>query len=118
MSFTSQRALTLVSTQSHKLGVQISSSMKICNENLMEDEHDLLLVCLTFNVIHEKYDDLTSMINQSVILVKSPPRRVHINVCASFSHEEFYYRVTPFLGRIHIQDEMFIWLHGSNLASS
>ena len=63
MRFASQRVLTLVSTHSHKLGVEISSSMKICNENLMDGEHHSLLVCLAFNVNHEKYDDLTSMIN-------------------------------------------------------
>ena len=50
-----------------------------------------------------KYDDLLDGGHDDVsVILKCPPRRVSTYVCAL---------VTPFIGRIHIQDAMFIRSH-------
>ena len=77
-----------------------------------------LLTCTTYKVIHHKYDNLLEGYDNLSVILESPPRRVYIYVCASFLHKEFYYIVTPFLGRSHMQYEMLIWSHKSKLALS
>ena len=58
MRLGSSRALTLLRTCVHKLGVEVASWQHHPNVNLLEDEYFLLLACSTYKVIRKKYDDL------------------------------------------------------------
>ena len=57
------KILTVHHICSHKLGVEVASwnhhpIMKICNENLVEEEYRLLLACSEYKIICKKHDDL------------------------------------------------------------
>ena len=67
MSINSRRALTLLRTRSHNLGIEVAlwnqnqpniKTCKVCNEGLVEDEYHLFFTCSTYNAIRESYDDI------------------------------------------------------------
>ena len=65
--------------------MESSPNMKECNENLVEDEHHLLIACSAF---HQKYDDLLDWHDNASVILKCSPR-VSTCVRALFSHKEF-----------------------------
>ena len=61
---------------------------KVCNENLVEDEYHLLLECLIYKVICEKYDDLLVW-HYNLCFTQISNKRVSTCVCALLSHKVF-----------------------------
>ena len=60
--------------------------MKICNENIVKDEDHLLITCLTYKIIHEKYDDLLNGHDHvSVILKFSTEKGEQMCACINFT---------------------------------
>ena len=67
MSINSRRALTLLRTQSHKLGIEVAlchqnpsniKACKVCEEGLVDDEYPLLFTCSAYSAIRESYGDI------------------------------------------------------------
>ena len=64
MSSNARRALTLLRTRSHKLGIEVASwfqnvtnlkPCKVCNEGMVENECHLLFTCSAYSAIHSRY---------------------------------------------------------------
>ena len=70
-SSNARRALTLLRTQSHKLGIEVASwyqnvmNLKTCkvgNEGMVEDECHLLFTCSAYSAIRSRYVDILRVI--------------------------------------------------------
>ena len=94
MSSNARRALTLLRTRSHKLGIEVASwyqnvtnlrACKICNEGMVEDECHLLFTCLAYSAIRSRYDDILRGSDNFSAILKTPPRRLSSYVYALFT---------------------------------
>ena len=90
MSSNACRALTLLHTQSHKLGIEVASlyqnvmnlkACKICNEVMVEDECHLLFTCPIYSAIRSRYDDILRGCDNVSAILKTPTRRLNSYVC-------------------------------------
>ena len=54
-----------------------------------EDGYHLLITCLTYKVVCEKYDDLLDEHDNASVILKYPPMQVTTYVHALFWHQEF-----------------------------
>ena len=95
MSSNSHRALTLLCTRSHKLGIEIASwyqnvtNLKTCNEGMVEDECHLLFTCSTYSAILSRYADILRGSDNIRTILKKPPRRLSSYVYVLFTHRDF-----------------------------
>ena len=85
MSSNARRALTLLCTRSHKLGIEVASwyqnvtnlkTCKVCNGGMVEDECHLLFTCLTYSAICSRYADILRGSDNLSSILKTPPRRL------------------------------------------
>ena len=98
MSSNAHRALTLLHTQPHKLGIKVASryqnvmnlkACKVCNEAMIEDECHLFFTCLTYSAIRSRYQDILRGSDNVSAILKTPPRRLSSYVYALFIHRDF-----------------------------
>ena len=98
MSSNARRALTLLRTQSHKLGIEVTSwyqnvtilkACKVWNEGMVEDECHLLFTCLAYSAIRSSYVDILGGSDNLSAILKTPTRRLSSYVYALFTHRDF-----------------------------
>ena len=98
MSSNAHRALILLRTRSHKLGIEVASwyqnvtnlkACKVCNEGMVEDECHLLFTCSTYSAIRSRYVDILRGSDNLSAILKTPPRRLSSYVYALFTHRDF-----------------------------
>ena len=122
MSINSRRALTLLRTRSHNLGIEVAlwnqnqpniKACKVCKEGLVEDEYHLLFTCSTYSAIRESYDDILRGCDDLNVTLKRTPRRLSSCVClihalrlGGLKHKY------PFLGRRHTSKKL-LYLYSS-----
>ena len=97
MSINSCRALTLLRTRSHNLGIEVAlwnqnqpniKACKVCKEGLVEDEYHLLFTCSAYSAIRESYDDILRGGDDLSVTLKRTPRRLSSYVYALFTHRD------------------------------
>ena len=97
MSINSCRALTLIHTQSHNLGIEVAlwnqnqpniKTCKVCKEGLVEDEYHLLFTCSAYSAIRESYDERLRVGDNLSIILTRTPRRLSSYVYALFAHQD------------------------------
>ena len=107
MSSNARKALTLLRTRSHKLGIEVASwyqnltnlkACKVCNEVMVEDECHLLFTCSAYSTIRSRYVDILRWSDNLSKILTTPPRRVFVHA-ERLSTSMYEY---PFLGRRHI----------------
>ena len=63
-----------------QLGVEVASpkyeDVQVCNDNLVEDEYNYILLCSSYKVMRMKYDDLQDGHDNLHAILNCPPRRV------------------------------------------
>ena len=101
MSINSRRALTLLHTWSHNLGIEVALShqnqpnikaCKVCKEGLLEDEDQLFSTCSAYNAIRKSYDDILRGGDDFSVTLKRTPRRLSSYVYALFTHRDLVRR--------------------------
>ena len=101
MSISSCRALALLRTRSHSLGIEVAlwnqnkpniKACKVCKEGLIEDEYHLLFTCSAYSAIRESYGDILSGGNDLSIILNRTPRRLSSYVHALFTHRDLVLR--------------------------
>ena len=97
MSSNAHRALTLLRTRSHKLGIEIASwyqnvtklkTCKVCDEGMVEDECHLIFTCSTYNAIRSTYADILRGSDNLSVILKTSMRRLSSYVSALFTHRD------------------------------
>ena len=98
MSSNARRALTLLRTRSHKLGIEIASwyqnvtnlkTCKVCNQGMVEDECHFLFTCSTYSAIRSRYADILRGSDNLSAILKTPLRRLSSFVYALFIYRDF-----------------------------
>ena len=98
MSSKDRRALTLLRTRSHKLGIEIASwsqnvtnlkTCKVCNEGMVEDECHLLFTCSTYSAIRSRYADILRGSDNLSAILKTPRRGLSSYMYTLFKHKDF-----------------------------
>ena len=97
MSSNARRALIILRTQSHKLGIEVASwyqnvtnlkTCRVCNEGMVEDECHLLFTCSTYSAIRSRYANILRGSDNLTAILKTPPRRLGSYVFALFTHRD------------------------------
>ena len=103
MSSNTHKALTLLCTQSRKLGIEVASwyenvtnlkTCKVCNQGMVEDECHLLFTRLTYSAIRSRYANILRGSDNLSAILKTPPRRLSSYVYALFTHRDFVLQCT------------------------
>ena len=98
MSSNARRALTLLCTRFHKLGIEVASwyqnvknlkACKVCNEGMVEDKCHLLFTWSTYSVIRLRYVGILRGSDNLSAIIKTTPRRLSSYVYALFTHRDF-----------------------------
>ena len=101
MSINSRRALTLLRTRSHNLGIEVAlwnqnqpniKIYKVCKEGLVEDEYHLLFTCSAYSAIRESYDDILRRDDDLSITLKGTPRRLSSYLYALFTRRDLVFQ--------------------------
>ena len=94
MSINSHRALTLLHSRSHNLGIEVAlwnqnqlntKACKVCKEGLVEDEYHLLITCSACSTIRESYDDILRGGHDLSGTLKRTPRMLSSCVCLIYT---------------------------------